>query len=100
FFSRPWTPARVELNDSVCMGKPAVADTVVERIELDDVDARDNCVEHVLAARDHGEGFLDGSLRAAVPVAVTVSRRNDERLHGRSRHDCRRTGNHVCWKCE
>ena len=47
---RPVHAARIELDDAVGVRQPAVADAVVGRIELDDVDAGDERVEDVGAA--------------------------------------------------
>src|SRR5687767_14761993 len=44
-----WTMhhGRVELDDALRVWQAAVTDTVVEWIEFDDVDARDECIEHI-----------------------------------------------------
>jgi hypothetical protein len=62
---------RVELDDPVGVGQRAVADAGFERIELGDVDARDQGIEHVLAFGDQAESAADGILRAAVRELVS-----------------------------
>ena len=79
--------ARVELHDSCCIWKSAISDTRIERIQLDDVYAGHNGVEHVLATCDHRESFLDCGLRPSIPEAIAVAGGDDERLHGGSRYD-------------
>ena len=90
---RPVHAARVELHDAVGIRQAAVADAVVLRIELDDVDAGDEGVEHVFlaraAARHQVERALDRRLRPAVLVAVAVRRGDDDRLR-LARPDSRR----------
>ena len=71
--------ARVELDDAVGIGQAAVADARVLGIELDDVDAGDERVEHVAAAGDQPEGAGDAGLLAVVRVLVAVGRRDDDR---------------------
>ena len=58
--------AGVELDHAVGVGQPAVADAGLERVELRDVDAGEQRVQHVLAFGDEPEGALDGVLGAAV----------------------------------
>ena len=77
---RPVHAARIELHHAVGVGKPAVADARVVGIELDDVDAGDQGLEHVGAARHQLEGLLHAGHLAAVPVEVAVGRRDDDRL--------------------
>jgi hypothetical protein len=70
----------IELHDTLGVRQSAVADAGVLRIELENVDAGDQRVEHVRAARDHGEGPFDRRLRAAVLVTVAVGGRDHDRL--------------------
>jgi hypothetical protein len=69
---RPVHAAGVELHDAVGVRQPAVADVHLGRVELDDVDARDQRLEHVLALRDPLPGLLDAAARPAVLVLVAV----------------------------
>src|SRR6185503_10174412 len=70
----------VELDHSVSVGQTAIADTIVQRIELHDIDARDHRIEHVRAAGDHGESLLHGGYSATVFEAIAVRRRDYQRL--------------------
>jgi hypothetical protein len=71
----------IELHHAVRVRQTAVADAVIKRIELDDVHARDERVEHVRAARGHHrEGLLDAGHVAAVFEFVAVRRRDHDRL--------------------
>jgi hypothetical protein len=78
--------AGVELDHAVGVRQAAVADAGIERIELYDVDAGDQRLEHVGATRHHGEGGLHARPGAAVLVDVTVVRGDDDRLHPPARH--------------
>ena len=87
--------ARVELHDAVGVRQPAVADAAFGRIELADVDAGDQRVEHVGALGDHVERLLHADFGAAVLVDVAVVRGDDHRLdavglHGRRLAEHRR----------
>ena len=62
--------AGVELHHSIRIRQAAVADAVVEAIELDDVDAGNQRVEHVGAARHHRECLLDARLHSAVLESI------------------------------
>src|SRR6266550_953533 len=73
---------RVELYDTFSVWQAAVANTVIQWIELHNIDARDNCVEHVLPLRDHREGFMDRGHVTAVFEAVTVRGRDHQGLDG------------------
>jgi hypothetical protein len=88
--ARPVHARRVELDDAVGVRQPAVADARIFGIELDDVDARDQRIEDVLAFRHHAEGRLDTGLRAAILEAVAVGRSDDHRLHAARSHHGRR----------
>jgi hypothetical protein len=59
-------------------GKPAVTDARVLGIELDDVDAGDERVEHVGARHHFFEGGFDARLGAAVLEPMPVVRRNHD----------------------
>ena len=83
---RPVHAAGVELHHSVGVRQTTVADTVVGRIELDDVDAGDQRVEDVGAADHLRERGLDAGLRAAVLELVAVAGRDDDRLDALGRH--------------
>ena len=74
--------ARVELHDAFGVGQAAVADAGLVRIELAEVDAGDERVEHVGALGDHVERLLHADVGAAVLVDVAVVRRDDDRLDG------------------
>ncbi len=90
---RPVHAARVELHDAFGVGQAAVADAGVFGIELAQVDAGDDGVEHVGALRDHLERLLHAGDRPAVLVAVAVGRRDDDRLD-RAGGDGRRLAEH------
>ena len=71
-FNGPVHAAGVELHDAVGVRQAAVTHAVVERIELDDVDARDQRLEDVAARGHRGEGRLDAGLRPAILELVAV----------------------------
>ena len=54
--------ARIELHNAFSIRQAAVADAGLFRIELDDVDAGDQRVEHVVPFDDLREGYLDAVL--------------------------------------
>jgi hypothetical protein len=70
------------LHDAVRIGQTSIADAVVCRIELDDLHAGDERIEHVIAARDAQPGFLDAGPRAAVAELVAVAAREDPGCRG------------------
>ena len=71
-FPRAMHAAGVELDHPVGIGQTAVADARVLRIELDDVDAGNECVEDVAPLRHHGERFFDARLLTTVLISMTV----------------------------
>src|SRR5215213_100854 len=77
---RPVHNGRVELNYAFGIRQAAVADAIIERVELDYVHARKQGIEHVHAARHHRECRLDAREVAAVLEAVAIGRRDDHRL--------------------
>ena len=77
--ARPVHAAGVELHDPLGVGASAVADAGVLGVELDDADAGDERIEHVRARRHHAERGLHAGVGSAVPVAVPVRRRDDDR---------------------
>jgi len=62
----------IELHDAVRIRQAAVADAVVERIELHDVDSRDESVEHIRTLRDQGPRFFDARHVAAILESIAV----------------------------
>ena len=78
--------AGVELHDAVGVRQAAVADARLLGIELDDVDAGDQRVEHVLALRHHREGRLARRSAGRRSCTVAVGRGDDDRLAGCCRH--------------
>ena len=86
------------MHDAFGVGKSAVADAVIQRIKLDDVDAGDDGVEHIGALRDQRPRCLDASHISAIFVAIAVGGRNDDGLggaaanHRRSLREC--SGSH------
>jgi hypothetical protein len=76
---RPVHARRIELDDSLAIGQPAISDARILGIELDDVDAGDERLENVGARHHLFEGGFDAGLWAAVPEPVTVARRHDDR---------------------
>src|ERR1044072_3251297 len=85
---------RIELDHTVSIRQAAVADAVIEWVELDDVDACNDCVENVRTGSDHLKSFLNGSDVAAVFEAVAVGRRENHRLDGAWRQDRRKGWKH------
>ena len=77
--------ARVELHDAVGVRQAAVADAVVLRIELDDVDAGDQRVEDVRALRRSSR--RPSRRRSASPpfLKVAVGGGDDDRLDAAAR---------------
>src|SRR5690349_3932196 len=71
---------RIELDHAVGIRQAAVADAVVGWIELDDVNAGDDRVEHVRTGSDHLKSLLHGGDVAAVFEAIAVGGRDDHRL--------------------
>ena len=80
-FIGPCMHERVELDDAVGVRQGAVADAGLERIELRDVHAGDERVEHVLALGDQPERTLHGVLRAAVLELEAGVVGDDHRAH-------------------
>ena len=72
----------IELDHAVSIRQPAVSDTVVEWIKLDDIHARDYGIEYIGATAHHLKSFLHRGHVAAVFEPIAVSRRDDQRLHG------------------
>ena len=61
----------------------AEADAGLLGIQLEDVDAGDQRVQHVAAAREQAECLLDTSRGSAILETIAVGRRNDDRLGSR-----------------
>ena len=76
-FGRTVHAARIELDDAFGVGQSAVADARVLRIELAEVDAGDDRVEHIGALRHHLERLLHAGDRTAVLETVAVGRSDD-----------------------
>src|SRR5262245_47126966 len=83
---------RIELDHAVSIRQAAVADPVVEWIELNDVEARDHRVEHIRTGSDHLKSFLYGGDVAAILEAIAVCGRNHHRFDGALLHDHRKGG--------
>jgi hypothetical protein len=93
----------VELHDAVRVGQTAVAHAGVRGVQLDDVDASDQGIEHIAARRHHGERLLDAGLRASVLELVAVGRGDHDRLgtaaprrRRLARERCRNRGSNGC----
>ena len=68
----PVHAAGIELHDAVRIRQAAVADARLFGIELDDIDARDQCIEHVAPLRHHRKRLLDARHLTAVLELVAV----------------------------
>src|SRR5688572_5618926 len=64
--------AGIKLHRAVRVRQAAVADAVIERIELDNVYARDQRVEHISSLRHHGEGLLDTGNVASILELIAI----------------------------
>ena len=78
--------AGIELHDAVGVRNAAVADAILQRIELDDVDAGDQRVENILAFGHETKSSLDTRLRSTVLVLVAVAGGNHDRLDATAGH--------------
>ncbi len=88
----------VELHDAVGVGQAAIAHAVVLGIELHDVDAGDERVEHVGTLGEHGVGLLHASDRAAVLEAIAVGRGDHDGSRGLRRDHRRRRAKQRPWR--
>jgi hypothetical protein len=84
--------ARVELHDTVGVRQSTVADPRLLWIELRDVHAGDERIQHILAAGNAQEGLLDRAARPAVSEHEAAVIRDDQRLDGRPDEDLRCVG--------
>jgi len=75
-----WTvhAAGVELDDTLGVGPAPVADARVLRVQLDDVDAGDQRIQHVVTSHDATKRQFDTGLGAPVTEPVSVGRRDDD----------------------
>jgi hypothetical protein len=81
--------ARVKLHDTICVWTAPISDACIIWIELNDIYARNQRIENVIASSHFTEGNLNTRLSVTISGSVTVSRCNDYwldacRLHGRS----------------
>jgi hypothetical protein len=90
----PWTvhAACIELHDSISVRETSEPDARIFRIELDDIDARDESVQDITAACKAPECFLNTGCVAAVLVSVSIARCNDDRPDRRRDYRRRLTG--------
>src|SRR5215831_228469 len=79
-FLRSVHTTRVELNDAFCIWQSAIADAVVERIELDDIDAGNQRVENVRAADHLLKGSFDAGHSSAVLEFIPIGGGDDRWL--------------------
>jgi hypothetical protein len=63
----------VEFDDAIFVGKAAIADAIVARVEFDDVDALDDGVEGVAAGLHHFDGFGDNIEATVIAVALETA---------------------------
>ncbi len=91
---------RVELHNSVRVRQTAEADTVIKRIQFDDVHALDNGVQHIVAFRNHRVRFLHARHVAAILEPIAIRRRDHQRLNGLRYQNRRRPAFHGTFRRE